>query len=220
MRSRWYWLSRGPVKDGDTTVSESAGVSATPDILLHICCAPCATYPVVKLREAGHQVLGFWHNPNIHPWSEHEARRRSLIDYGRLVDLPLVYHPGYDMAVFLRQVAGREQRPDRCAICYSLRLAAAASEAARRGIPLFTTTLLVSPHQDRDRAIAAGRAAGERFGVEFLAEDFRSGWNERSRLTRQYGLYRQQYCGCVFSEFERYAKRGIEAADALTYEDL
>jgi len=203
-----------------TAEREGDAQAAEPDLLLHVCCAPCATYPVVQLRQAGHRPLGFWYNPNIHPWSEHEARRRSLIDYGHLVDLPLVFRAGYDLPGFLRQVAGREQRPERCATCYALRMTTAATEAARRGIPTFTTTLLVSPYQDRERLVAAGRAAAEAAGVQFFAEDFRPGWSERSRLTREYHLYRQQYCGCVFSEFERYTKRGVETAATLTYEDL
>ena len=190
------------------------------DVLLHICCARCATYPLPALRGAGREVLGFWHNPNIHPWSEHEARRRSLVDYGRRVGLPVVWHAGFDMIGFLRLVAGREDRPDRCAVCYSLRLRAAAAEAACRSIPTFTTTLLVSPYQDRDLVLAAGREAAESASVQFLAEDFRPGWAERSRLTREYGLYRQQYCGCIFSEFERYAKRNVGAATSISYEDV
>ncbi|MHB0879132.1 MAG: epoxyqueuosine reductase QueH [Anaerolineae bacterium] len=197
--------------------------SAVPDaadVLLHVCCAPCATYPVPTLRAAGYRLLGLWYNPNIHPWSEHEARRRSLIDYARRVELPVVWHQGFDMVPFLRIVAGAVDRPDRCRVCYEMRMRATAAEAARRGIPAFTTTLLVSPFQDRALIYAVGQAAADAEGVTFLAEDFRKGWGERSRLTREYGLYRQQYCGCIYSEFERYAKRDIAEAAIVTYEDV
>ncbi len=182
------------------------------DILLHICCAPCATYPVEHLRDAGMAVRGFWSNPNVHPWQEHEARRLSLVRYSDAVRLPMEWEPGYQMAEFLRQVAGREARGERCRVCYRMRLQAAAACASQLGVPAFTTTLLVSPYQDQSLIREAGEEAAAEYGVHFHFENFRRGWSIRSQRVREYDLYRQQYCGCIYSEFERYTKLPIERA--------
>lgn len=193
-------------------------LSGSP-VLLHICCAPCATYPVQRLRELGYVLTGYWFNPNVHPWLEHEARRKSLIHYAAKVGLPVQWEPGYHILGFLRQVAGAEERPHRCLVCYAMRLSRAAAAARRLGIPCFTTTLLVSPYQDQDLIREAGERAAREQDVEFYFENFRRGWSERSRLTRHFDLYRQQYCGCVFSEFERYTGTSIAAASEIHLED-
>lgn len=189
-------------------------------ILLHVCCAPCATYPVERLRDAGLHVRGYWYNPNIHPWKEHEARRESLVKYSAQAALPVEWGPGYNAVAFLRAVAGREDARDRCQVCYTLRLQATAARARARGIPLFTTTLFISPYQDQDLVRAAGEEASATHGVEFHFEDFRPGWSVRGQRLRQYGLYRQQYCGCLFSEFERYTGLPISRAAEMPFEDV
>lgn len=179
-------------------------------VLLHICCGPCATYTVSRLREQGFAVTGFWYNPNIHPWQEHERRRESLARFAEQVALPLVFQPGYEMPAFLRLVAGRERFRRRCAICYALRLRAVAQQARAEGFDAFTTTLLISPYQEQELIRRIGEYLAGREGVRFYFEDFRKGWAERGRLTRQYDLYRQQYCGCVYSEWERYQGESCE----------
>ncbi|NPV07533.1 MAG: epoxyqueuosine reductase QueH [Anaerolineae bacterium] len=189
-------------------------------ILLHVCCAPCATYPLERLRDAGLQVRGYWYNPNIHPWKEHEARRESLVQYSAEVALPVEWEPGYNAVAFLRAVAGREDARDRCRICYALRLQATAARARLLGIRLFSTTLLISPYQDQDLIRAAGEEAAAAHGVEFRFEDFRPGWSVRGQRLRQHGLYRQQYCGCLFSEFERYTGLPIARAAEMPLEDV
>ena len=193
----------------------SSDRSAAPPgggILVHVCCAPCATYPVEHLRSLGYAVRGYWSNPNIHPWQEHEARRLCLVDYADRVDLPMEWEPGYHMVSFLRAVSCHEAEGDRCRLCYRLRLEAAAACAARLGIPTFTTTLLVSPYQDQALIREVGETAAARHGVHFYFENFRRGWSIRSQRVREYGLYRQQYCGCIYSEFERYTKLPIGRA--------
>ena len=154
-------------------------------VLLHICCAPCATYPVKVLRERGLSLTGYWYNPNIHPWAEHEARRASLEAYARRVELPVVWEEGYDVLAFLRAVTGRERHGERCAVCYRMRMDRAAARAHGLGLPRFTTTLLVSPYQDQALLRTAGEEAAAHHGVEFLFEDFTRGWAERGRLTRE-----------------------------------
>ena len=174
-------------------------------LLLHVCCAPCSTYTLRRLREIGFDVGGLWYNPNIHPWLEHERRRESLVDYAGRVELPMLWHPSYDMPAFLRRVSGKEQFRQRCALCYEMRLAETARQAHAGGYAAFTTTLLISPYQDQGLIREIGEGAGSAAGVEFFFEDFRRGWAERGRLTKEHGLYRQQYCGCIYSEWERYS---------------
>jgi len=180
-------------------------------LLAHICCAPCATYTIDRLRQIGFDVAGFWFNPNIHPWQEHERRRASLEAYAGRIALPMAWHPSYDMVDFLRRVSGQEQFRRRCAICYELRLGETARQARAGGFAAFTTTLLISPYQDQDLIRQIGERLGRAEGVEFYFENFRRGWAERSRLSKLYDLYRQQYCGCIYSEWERYAGAHISA---------
>ena len=175
------------------------------NILLHTCCGPCSTYTVEQLRDQGFQVTGLWYNPNIQPYSEHQRRLTSMQDYARSARLRLREEPGYEMLDFLRLVAGREGHGQRCRLCYELRLGRAAKVAAAEGFDAFTTTLLISPHQDQGLLRQVGTAAGQEHRVEFYFENFRRGWSERGRLTREHDLYRQQYCGCVYSEWERYS---------------
>ncbi len=178
-------------------------------ILLHTCCGPCSTYTIERLREQGFQVTGLWYNPNIHPYSEHQRRLASMEAYARSAGLCLLQEQGYEMLDFLRMVAGREGFRERCGLCYQMRLGRTASVAAAEGFDAFTTTLLISPHQDQNLLHDAGAAAGKEYRVEFYFENFRRGWSERGRLTREHGLYQQEYCGCVYSEWERYSGEKI-----------
>jgi predicted adenine nucleotide alpha hydrolase (AANH) superfamily ATPase len=173
-------------------------------ILLHICCGPCSTYTIERLQEEGFAVTGFWYNPNIHPWQEHQQRRESLVRYTEAVSLPMIWHERYEMHLFLRAVVGHERFRQRCAICYRMRLEKTAQVAAEQGFDAFTTTLLISPHQDQELIRQVGEEMAAQHGIEFYFENFRRGWSERGQLTREHDLYRQQYCGCLYSEWERY----------------
>lgn len=173
-------------------------------LLLHTCCGPCAAFPVGHFRAAGWDVTGFWFNPNVHPWSEHERRRESMGSLADTLGLPMRWSPEYEMPDYFRLVADRPEKPDRCALCYQLRLERAARTAATLGMDAFTTSLLISPYQEHALLRAAGEHASARTGVPFLYADLRPHWPERGRLTRLYSLYRQQYCGCLYSEWERY----------------
>jgi predicted adenine nucleotide alpha hydrolase (AANH) superfamily ATPase len=170
--------------------------------LLHICCAPCATYTARTLREAGAILSGYWYNPNIQPYSEHEKRRNSLFGYASEIGLPMMWAPAYDMIEHLNAINGREQEGMRCQVCYRLRLESTARVAAERGFQAYSTTLLISPYQD----LAAIRQIGDEFartyGVEFYWENLRRGLGEQHRLAQDHALYLQRYCGCVYSEWE------------------
>jgi predicted adenine nucleotide alpha hydrolase (AANH) superfamily ATPase len=172
------------------------------ELLLHVCCGPCATYPVPRLRSLGFALRGFWYNPNIEPAEEHARRQASARAFAAAVNLPLEAAP-YEPERFLQAVRGAPLRPERCRHCYRLRLEAAAQEAARLGIPAFTTTLLISPYQDQKALREIGEEVAKAHGVSFFFENLRRGWDQRARLARQFGLYLQQYCGCRFSLAER-----------------
>jgi predicted adenine nucleotide alpha hydrolase (AANH) superfamily ATPase len=196
---------------------EPEGVRAVGEgrrILLHVCCGPCSTYSIDRLREEGFEVTGFWYNPNIHPFVEHEKRLAAMEEYAATVGLPLLREESYEMREFLRTVVGHEAHGERCGLCYAMRLTRTAQEAARRGFDAFTTTLLISPHQDQERIHEAGVIAASEHGVEFHFENLRKGWSERGRLTREHDLYRQQYCGCLYSEWERYSGEQITSRRA------
>ena len=170
--------------------------------LLHICCGPCATYCVDALRADGHEVMGYNYNPNIHPLREYRLRAESVKKFAAEVDLPLIGHPEYGMQDFLRQVTFREN--ERCLICYNMRLTATAKMAKHGNFEAFTTTLLISPFQNREQIIAIGQRLAEEYAIKFLDYDFRPGFKTSVQLSKDMELYRQQYCGCIYSEEERY----------------
>lgn len=176
-------------------------------ILLHTCCAPCLIHPRGVLEAMGFEVVPYFYNPNIHPFREYRERYFSLLDYCRDNGIDLKAGP-YDMELFLEKAAAVSppERPSRCAACYRIRLDRTALEARRLGIGRFASTLLVSPYQDQELIRRAGEAAAIEHGVPFHFEDMTSGFREGEEASRRLGLYRQSYCGCVFSEKERYQK--------------
>jgi predicted adenine nucleotide alpha hydrolase (AANH) superfamily ATPase len=162
--------------------------------------------PVRALAAEGHNVLAFWYNPNVQPYREYRKRLAAFRDVVTRERWPAAVDDRYDVDYFLREVvAGREGR---CPRCYDERLTRAAARAAAEGCEAFTTTLLVSPHQDREAVVEAGARAAAATGVDFVARDFRPLDAESRRLARERGLYLQGYCGCIYSEEERYRKRG------------
>jgi len=171
-------------------------------VLVHICCGPCGTYTIKRLRELGFEVRGFWYNPNIHPFSEHERRRECVRAYAEDIDLPVVWSQGYDMPAYFRAVAGHETFGQRCAICYRLRLERTAQVARQGGFDAFTTTLLISPYQQQALIRDIGEELARDKGLAFYFENFRQGWCERGHMAREHEMYQQRYCGCVYSEWE------------------
>ncbi len=174
-------------------------------ILLHTCCAPCTIYPLATLREAGWQVHAFFYNPHIQPYQEFEKRLTTIESFAEREALKLIIRPDYDLEEFLRQVAFREQQ--RCLYCYAKRLEATARLAKKSRFDAFTTTLLYSRMQKHELIGELAREVSKKFGIPFHYEDYREGWKVGQEQARAQGMYRQQYCGCIFSEQERYAKR-------------
>ncbi len=173
-------------------------------ILLHICCANCAIYPLQRIRESGSEVVGYFFNPNIHPYQEYQKRLESLRRYSGEVGLEVVYRNEYLLEEFLRNVSHREK--ERCQYCYSVRLEAAVREAKERDCDGFSTTLLQSTYQDHDLIKETGERLAREVGISFYYEDFRQGWRKGLEVSKALGLYRQQYCGCIYSEKERFMK--------------
>jgi predicted adenine nucleotide alpha hydrolase (AANH) superfamily ATPase len=173
-------------------------------ILLHICCAPCSIYPVKILRDEGFDMLGFFYRNNIHPYSECIKRQETLESYATSIDLTVIYQKSYDLEGFIRNVAFRES--NRCSFCYHERLRSTALIAKRGKFDCFSTTLLYSKFQKHDEIKLIGEAVGKSEGIMFYYNDFRVGWKEGVEMSKRLGMYRQQYCGCIYSEKERYYK--------------
>jgi len=174
-------------------------------ILLHMCCANCALYPLRKLNNEGHEVFGFFYNPNIHPYQEYKKRIEAVEEIEKHYNIRVIYQDRYDLEDFLRSVVFRES--ERCRICYHLRLTAAAKIARKGKFDAFTSTLLASKHQGHSLIKEVGIAVGKEKGISFHYQDFRNGWVEGREASQRLGLYRQHYCGCIYSEKERYLNK-------------
>jgi epoxyqueuosine reductase len=173
-------------------------------VLIHICCAHCGAYTVKYWRHQGYEPTGFWYNPNIHPYTEHQSRREAVEKLAQQTNIPLVISEGYDMPEYFRRVAGQET--ERCGHCFDIRLSKTAAAAKEKGFDGFTTTLLISPHQKHELIKETGdRVAGET-GVPFFYADLRKRYSDSRHITKPMDLYRQQYCGCIYSEVERYTE--------------
>ena len=173
-------------------------------MLIHTCCAPCLIYPAEQLQAQGHVITSFFYNPNIHPYSEYKLRLDALVHRCNGANTPVIIEE-YDYPEYFRRVAGHED--ERCAVCYRLRLTRTAQAAADGGYDAFTTSLLVSPYQDHAELKRAGEEAAAEYGVTFHYADYRPGYREGRAKAREMGLYSQKYCGCVFSEEERFVKK-------------
>ena len=180
---------------------------SVPKLLLHCCCAPCSSYVFEYLADF-FDITAYFFNPNISPKEEYDFRAAEL---ERLISVmpqaknikPVVEH--YDNDVFESAVKGFENEPEggkRCLICYRLRLEKAAQYAKKNGFDMFCTTLSISPLKNADALNRIGGAVGEKYGIKYLYSDFKKkeGYKRSCRLSEQYSLYRQNYCGCVYSK--------------------
>ncbi|MDA8088682.1 MAG: epoxyqueuosine reductase QueH [Nitrospiraceae bacterium] len=175
-------------------------------LLLHICCVNCALYPVRKLNEKGVSIKGLWYNPNIHPAQEYLKRLEAVRQLEALWRLDITYTDHYGLKEFLEETRSNTEPGARCVHCYRMRLREAASAAKKMKADAFGTTLMYSPYQKFDIIIAEAAEAERLFHVPFYFEDWRGGFKEGESLSRELGVYRQKYCGCLFSEMERFIK--------------
>lgn len=175
-------------------------------VLMHTCCAPCSVYCIDSLRAEGIEPTIFWYNPNIHPYMEYKARRDCLKMYASSIGVEAIFKEEYGLDKFCAAVSG--DIAGRCVnYCYPTRIGETARYAAEHGFDAFTTTLLVSPYQKHEALKAECEKMAKKYGVEFIYRDFRVGFREGQTKARELGMYMQKYCGCVFSEEERYQKQ-------------
>jgi predicted adenine nucleotide alpha hydrolase (AANH) superfamily ATPase len=174
-------------------------------ILLHVCCGPCALYPLRLLRNREHDVEGYFSNPNIHPFKEFHRRITALEEMAGQENFSVHIDDNYDLTEYLRKVVFNET--SRCSICYDMRMEKAAERACALDFDAFSTTLLYSRYQNHALIREKGESLARKYGVELYYEDFRTGWQEGIDLSRKMGLYRQPYCGCIYSEQERYDRK-------------
>ncbi len=173
-------------------------------LLLHTCCAPCSVYCVKTLKEENIDITSYWYNPNIHPYKEYESRLECLKKYDEEIGIPLIIDDYYGLREFCKNTV--DKLDNRCGYCYLCRLEKTALYAKENGFDAFSTTLLISPYQDHELLKRTGEMLEQKYKVKFLYRDFRLGFREGQNEAREHGLYMQKYCGCIFSEEERYEK--------------
>ncbi len=176
-------------------------------LLVHSCCCHCAAYTLLFFREQGYDVSALWYNPNVHPFLEHEARQQALVSLTEQFKVPLITVEGYDMPEYFKRVAGHEE--ERCAHCFEMRLDKAADVAIANGFNAFTTTLLISPWQKHELIKETGEKVAQGKGIPFIYVDLRKHYSDSRRITKPLNLYRQPYCGCIYSEWERYREKEL-----------
>lgn len=197
------------------------------NILLHICCSNCSLYPVKTLREEGITFTGFWFNPNIHPLEEYGSRLDSVKTLSDRWNIDMIYHEAYTPEDYFRMFGINDKNlinnirsngsgssngwndlnippfPERCRSCYMLRLEKTAELAKEQGFDAFSTTLLISPYQDFEGIADTGHQLAEKYDIHFHLRDYRPYFRDAMALSKELGLYRQKYCGCIFSKKER-----------------
>ena len=180
-----------------------------PRLLLQSCCGPCSSY-VLEALTPFFRVTVLYYNPNIQPRAEYDLRLENQRKIIAALPTPTevdILECDYDGEKYDAAVKGLESEPEggaRCTVCFRLRLEETAKRASELGYDWFCTTLTVSPHKDAERLNQIGKALGERYGVPFLPSDFkkRDGYKRSIQLSKEYGLYRQDYCGCLYSKSE------------------
>jgi len=180
-------------------------------ILIHACCAPCVSPILDELND--YHV--FWYNPNIHPYREYLRRLDTLKKLRDEKGFELIIDPEYDIQKWLEKAIVLNKKNDvlRCRFCYADRLEKTARYAKEHGYDSFTSSLLYSPYQKHELIKEIGESLSKKFDINFYYRDFRDLYPKGDEIAKRYGLYRQGYCGCIFSEFDRYGGRDNENKD-------
>lgn len=175
---------------------------------MHTCCAPCSVYCIENLRNEGIEPTVFWYNPNIHPYIEYKTRRDTLKDYTQSIGVEAIFEEEYGLDEFCKNVIG--DLKNRCVnYCYKVRMEKTVQYAKEHGFDSFTTTLFVSPYQKHKELKALCEELAVKYNIEFVYRDFRIGFRKGQEKARELGLYMQKYCGCIFSEEERYCCQNL-----------
>ena len=184
-------------------------------LLMHTCCAPCSVYCIEHLRKEGIEPTLYWYNPNIHPYTEYKLRRDTLKDYSESINVKAIFEEEYGLDSFCKNAIN--DLNNRCMnYCYKVRLERTAKYAKENGYDAITTTLFVSPYQRHEILKEMMQEIADKYGLEFVYRDFRIGIREGQAKAREIGLYMQKYCGCIFSEEERYYCHNQERQDIPT----
>ncbi len=176
-------------------------------LLVHACCGPCSLYPIEVLKEEGFDFALYYANPNIHPYKEWKERKKTFVAVAESAGIKYWVDKEYPLEDFLREQLTYENR---CEYCYVSRLSLAAEKALDEGYEGFSTTLLVSPYQNHQLIKDIGEKLADVYGLTFVYRDFRPGFQWAQEKAAAENLYRQKYCGCVFSERDRFKKRPKE----------
>lgn len=183
-------------------------------LLLHTCCAPCSVSCIETFRKEGIEPVLYWYNPNIHPYTEYKARRDTLKEYSEMIKIQAIFEEEYGLRSFCKNVI--DNLENRCEkYCYKVRLEKTFEYAKENGYDAVSTTLLISPYQKHDVLKKQGEELAKKYGIQFLYRDFRVSFREGQAKARELGLYMQKYCGCVFSEEDRYYNRILKDKKVL-----
>lgn len=175
-------------------------------LLMHTCCAPCSVYCIESLRNEGIEPVLYWYNPNIHPYTEYKARRDTLKEYAKSINVQAIFEEEYGLKEFCKNVI--TDLKNRCSnYCYKIRLEKTVKYAKENGYDSFTSTLFVSPYQQHEKLKEICEELASKYDIKFVYRDFRTGFREGQAKARELGLYMQKYCGCIFSEEDRYEKQ-------------
>ena len=175
-------------------------------LLMHACCAPCSVYCIDTLRKEGIEPTLYWYNPNIHPYMEYKARRDCLKEYAEKINVKAIFEDEYGLDEFCKNVSNNLN--SRCVdYCYPVRMRKTFEYAKQNGYDTVTTTLLYSIYQNHNFIKAYCEKLSKEYGIEFLYRDFRRGFYIGQKKAKEYGIYMQKYCGCIFSEEDRYVKK-------------
>ena len=173
-------------------------------LLLHICCAPCSAACIKVLREENIDIVGYWYNPNIHPFKEYDNRLKALKEYSKMINLNVIYDDFYGLDEFVKNTVNIID--NRCGYCYLSRMERVVKYAHDNGYDAFSSTLFISPYQKHDLLKSICENLSKKYNIKFLYRDFRPYYELGREMFRETGLYMQKYCGCIFSERERYKK--------------
>ena len=184
-------------------------------LLLHTCCAPCSVYCIDELRKEGIEPTVYWYNPNIHPYMEYKARRDCLKEYTESINVKAIFHENYGLDEFCKEAV--KDLKNRCTnYCYPIRIEQTCKYAKEHGYDTVSTTLLYSIYQNHEFIKSCMEEKCNKYGLSFLYRDFRVGFWEGHQKAHDLGLYMQKYCGCVFSEEDRYLRHRKDKATVPT----
>ena len=169
-------------------------------LLMHICCGPCAVYPISVLQDEKVEIEGFFYNPNIHPIEEFNKRKENVELLAKNKGFKTIY---FDDFLQENWENFSDSQDERCKMCYGMRLSKVAKFAHENRFDAFSTSLLVSPYQKHDLIKELGEKFAKEYGIEFYYRDFRPGYREGQQMAKDMELYRQKYCGCIKSLEER-----------------